>query len=197
MDILPPNVTRLIEEFAKLPSIGPKSAERLTFYLLKTGGTKELGEAVLHLDDGIIKCEVCRNFSTKPVCPICADERRSGDQIAVVSQPLDIIAIEKTGQYGGRYHVLYGVISPVDGMGPESLEIESLLRRIEQQPPKEIILALNPNVEGETTALYLTKKIDQANIKLTRLAHGLPIGGDLEYADQLTLSRALANRQNV
>lgn len=197
MDILPKNVTKLIEEFAKLPSIGPKSAERLTFYLLKQGGTKELGEAILHLGDGITKCEICRNFTIESICPICADERRSDDQTAIVSQPLDIIAIEKTGQYHGRYHVLHGVISPVDGMGPESLEIDSLLKRIEGNPPKEIILALNPNVEGETTALYLSKKIEPAKIKVTRLAHGLPIGGDLEYADQLTLSRALANRQDV
>lgn len=197
MDILPPNVTRLIEEFAKLPSIGPKSAERLTFYLLKYGDPESLGQAILGLKEGIVRCQVCRNFSSQYICPICTHPSRDKAQIAVVSQPLDVAALEKTSQFSGVYHVLHGVISPVDGMGPDSLEIESLMARISQDKPSEVVLALNPNIEGETTALFLAKKISPIGIKVTRLAHGLPIGGDLEYADQLTLARALVGRREM
>lgn len=197
MDVLPPNITRLIDEFSKLPSIGPKSAERLTFFLLKHGDIQAFSEAVAHLKDNIRRCDQCRNFTVNQTCPICSSSNRTTDQLAIVSQPLDIIAIEKTGQYNGIYHVLHGVISPVDGMGPENLEVESLMLRLGKKPPREVILALNPNIEGETTALYLAKKITPLGIRMTRLAHGLPMGGDLEYADQLTLTRALSNRQEV
>lgn len=195
MDILPKSVTRLIEEFSKLPSIGPKSAERLTFHLLRSGGEESLGNAALGLKQGLRLCAQCQNFATDEVCVLCSDPQRDDRVIAIVSQPLDIIAIEKTGLFKGRYHVLHGVISPVDGIGPEQLKIAELMSRLETSKPDEVILATNPNLEGETTALYLSKKIEPMGIKVTRLAHGLPMGGDLEYADQMTLGRAIDNRR--
>lgn len=195
MDILPRSVEHLINEFSKLPSIGPKTAERLTFHLLRSGGEKQLGEAALGLREGLRYCSRCQNFSSEDICGLCSDPRRDDDVWAVVSQPLDVVAIEKTGLFKGRYHVLHGVISPVDGIGPEQLKITELMSRIAAGAPKEIILATNPNVEGETTALYLAKKIEPLGITLTRLAHGLPIGGDLEYADQMTLGRAIDHRR--
>lgn len=195
MGILPHSVERLISEFSKLPSIGPKTAERLTFHLLRSGGEKQLGEAAAALREGLRYCSQCQNFSSDEVCELCKDSRRDDDVWAVVSQPLDVVAVEKTGLFKGRYHVLHGVISPVDGIGPEQLRIGELMRRIQAHRPSEIILATNPNVEGETTALYLAKKIEPLGIKLTRLAHGLPIGGDLEYADQMTLGRAIDHRR--
>jgi len=194
-DVLPESVNNLIEEFSKLPSIGPKTAERLVFYLLKNDDSKSLGEAAIKLKDGIVRCQTCKNFSTESVCKICSNPNRNDSLLCVVSAPLDIVAIEKTGLYRGKYHVLHGVISPIDGIGPEDLEIQSLLDRVEQTKPEEIILATNPNLEGETTALYILRQLKDSNIAVTKLAHGLPIGGDLEYADQITLGRALDNRQ--
>lgn len=194
-EVLPESVNNLIEEFAKLPSIGPKTAERLVFYLLKGEDSKSLGEAALALREGIVRCNSCQNFSTQPVCKICENPHRTDTLICVVSQPLDIVAVEKTGLYKGKYHVLHGVISPIDGVGPDDLEIDSLLRRIDKTKPEEIILATNPNLEGETTALYILRLLRDQDIKITKLAHGLPMGGDLEYADQMTLGRALDNRQ--
>ena len=194
MDILPEGVTRLIEEFAKLPSIGPKTAERLVFYMLKSDDYEGLGNAVLQLKSGLRNCEICQNFATEKQCPICSNRSREQRLICVVSQPLDIVAIEKTGLYKGTYHVLHGVISPVEGIGPDDLELESLFARIAKVQPEELILATNPNLEGETTALYISKKLEDYDGKITKLAHGLPIGADLEYADQMTLGRALDNR---
>ena len=194
-DVLPQSVNNLIEEFAKLPSIGPKTAERLVFYLLKSEDNISLGEASLAIKEGIINCSSCQNFTTDTVCKICQNPNRSDSIICVVSQPLDIVAIEKTGLYKGKYHVLHGVISPVDGIGPDDIEIDSLMARIEKHSPEEIILATNPNLEGETTALYILRKLKDQDIAITKLAHGLPMGGDLEYADQMTLGRALDNRQ--
>jgi recombination protein RecR len=159
MEILPHSVERLISEFSKLPSIGPKTAERLTFHLLRSGGEKQLGEAAAALREGLQYCSQCQNFSSGEICELCKDPRRDDDVWAVVSQPLDVVAVEKTGLFKGRYHVLHGVISPVDGIGPEQLRIAELMRRIEAHKPSEIILATNPNVEGETTALYLAKKL--------------------------------------
>lgn len=195
MELLPKSVTDLIEEFSKLPTVGPKTAERLTFYLLRNGNTERLAEAIAHLKDGIVRCNQCQTFSDKPVCAVCANSSRDPQQIAVVSMPLDMVAIEKTGLFRGRYHVLHGVISPIDGIGPDDLTVESLLARLEKGEIKEVILATNPNLEGETTALYLAKKIQPLGVKVTRLAHGLPVGGDLEYADQITLGRAIDNRR--
>lgn len=194
-DVLPESVINLIEEFAKLPSIGPKTAERLVFYLLKGEDNKSLGEAALALKEGIVHCRDCQNFSTEDICRICQNRHRSDKLICVVSQPLDIVAIEKTGLYKGKYHVLHGVISPIDGIGPDDIEIDSLLARIEKTKPEEIILATNPNLEGETTALYILRLLKDSPARVTKLAHGLPMGGDLEYADQMTLGRALDNRQ--
>jgi recombination protein RecR len=194
-EILPESVNNLIEEFSKLPSIGPKTAERLVFYLLKTEDNKTLGEATLKLKDGITKCDTCKNFATKKICGICENPNRTDELICVVSQPLDIVAIEKTGLYKGKYHVLHGFISPIDGIGPDDIEIQSLLDRIDRTKPEEIILATNPNLEGETTALYIVRQLQDSPVKVTKLAHGLPLGGDLEYADQMTLGRALDNRQ--
>lgn len=195
MDVLPPNVIKLIDEFSKLPTIGPKTAERLSYYLLKSDLNESLGAALINLKDGLRKCELCLTFTDDTLCKICRNQSRDRAQIAIVSQSLDIVAIEKTGLYKGTYHVLGGLISPVDGFGPAELSIEPLFERIRRDKPEEIILALNPTVEGETTALYLVKKMTDLPVKVTRLAHGLPIGGDLEYADQMTLGRALSNRQ--
>ena len=197
MQILPENITNLIDEFSKLPSIGPKSAERLVFYLLSSGDTEQFGQAMLKLRQGLGRCESCKNYATEPNCPICSSTSRNSEIIAVVSNPMDIVAIERTGLFRGKYHILHGVISPIDGIGPDDLEIQSLLERVKNDSPEEIILATNPNIEGETTSIYISKKLADQGFKgkLTKLAHGLPIGADLEYADQLTLSRALDNRQ--
>jgi recombination protein RecR len=194
-DILPESINNLIEEFSKLPSVGPKTAERLVFYLLKNGGNDELGRAAIELKAGLTQCSTCRNYATGNICGLCQNTARSPQTICVVSQPLDIVAIEKTGLFKGRYHVLHGVISPIDGIGPEDLEIESLLNRVEAEKPEELIIATNPNLEGETTALYILKKLQDNPVKVTKLAHGLPMGSDVEYADQMTLGRALDNRQ--
>jgi recombination protein RecR len=197
MQILPDNITNLIDEFSKLPSIGPKSAERLVFYLLANGDVEQFGKVMMDLKKGLHKCSTCKNYATEDLCPICASSSRSPEIIAVVSNPMDIVAIERTGLFRGTYHILHGVISPIDGIGPDDLEIKSLLDRVTVVEPEEIILATNPNIEGETTSIYISKKLQDLGFdgKITKLAHGLPIGGDLEYADQLTLSRALDNRQ--
>jgi len=197
MQILPDNITNLIDEFSKLPSIGPKSAERLVFYLLANGDVEQFSRVMSDLKKGLVKCSTCKNYATDELCPICSSNSRSPELIAVVSNPMDIVAIERTGLFRGTYHILHGVISPIDGVGPEDLEIQSLLDRVMVIEPEEIILATNPNIEGETTSIYISKQLLDVGYKgkITKLAHGLPIGGDLEYADQLTLSRALDNRQ--
>jgi recombination protein RecR len=197
MQILPDNITNLIEEFSKLPSIGPNSAERLVFYLLANGDVEQFGRVMSDLKKDLVKCSTCKNYATDELCPICSSNSRSSELIAVVSNPMDIVAIERTGLFRGTYHILHGVISPIDGVGPEDLEIQSLLDRVIVIEPEEIILATNPNIEGETTSIYISRQLLDVGYKgkITKLAHGLPIGGDLEYADQLTLSRALDNRQ--
>lgn len=197
MQILPDSITNLIEEFSKLPSIGPKSAERLVFYLLSQGDPEQFGSVMADLKKGLQKCTICKNYTDQEICNVCGSQNRIAELIAVVSNPMDIVAIERTGLYRGKYHILHGVISPIDGVGPDDLEIESLLERVTKESPQEIILATNPNIEGETTSIYISKKLNEQGYagKVTKLAHGLPIGSDLEYADQLTLSRALDNRQ--
>lgn len=197
MQILPKGVYDLINQLSQLPSIGPKTAERLTFYLLKQGDINSLGESVLHLRDNITKCQNCTTYTDKDICDICDSPSRDDSTIIVVSSPLDIIAIEKTGLFNGKYHVLHGYISPVDGIGPDDIEINRLLIRVKDKKPNEVIIATNPNIEGETTALYIAKKINPLSIKVTRIAHGLPVGSDLEYADQMTLSKALDNRRSM
>ncbi len=197
MQILPESITNLIDEFSKLPSIGPKSAERLVFYLLANGDVEQFANTMMDLKKGLQKCSSCKNYATDDLCPICSSTSRNPGLIAVVSNPMDIVAIERTGLFRGTYHILHGVISPIDGVGPDDLEIQSLLDRVKVVEPEEIILATNPNIEGETTSIYISKQLQQQDYSgnITKLAHGLPIGGDLEYADQLTLSRALDNRQ--
>lgn len=196
MRLIPKTVQNLIDEFGRLPGIGPKSAQRLTFYLLR--GSKErvvsLGEAVLNLKENIQICSVCSNLAESDPCVICSDSHRDNSLIMVVEEPLDIIAFEKTGKYQGLYHVLHGVISPIEGIGPDDLYIKQLLNRLHDGKVKEIIIATNINVEGEATAMYLSKLIEPLNIKVTRIAHGLPVGSDIEYADEITLSKALENR---
>lgn len=197
MQLIPHSVEKLITEFAKLPGIGPRTAERLTFYLLRSGADQpqSLGQALLHLRENLGRCQQCHNLSEHDLCGVCSHSGRRSDQLAVVEEPLDVVAIEKTGLYQGLYHVLWGVISPIDGIGPDQLTIKSLVERAQHGEIKEVILATNPSAEGETTAMYIRNQLAPAGITLTRLARGLPVGGDLEYADQITLGRALQGRQ--
>lgn len=197
MQIIPTSVTRVIEEFSKLPGVGPRTAERLTFYLLRSGSELEgrLGQALLDLRQELEICETCHNYSNAKQCVICAHPSRDSSIVTVVEEPLDVVAVEKTGMYQGLYHVLGGVISPIDGIGPSQLTIDHLLDRIRQTKPTEVVLATNPTTEGETTALYIKKQLEGDDITVSRLARGLPVGGDLEYADQVTLGRALKERQ--
>lgn len=197
MQIIPTSVTRLIEEFSKLPGIGPRTAERLTFYLLRgdEAAGQALGQAVAELRQGVGRCLTCFNLAEADTCAICRHPARDRQVIAVVEEPLDVVAIEKTGLFQGLYHVLGGVISPIDGIGPDQLEINSLLARVAEGGVSEIILATNPVTEGEATAMYIRKQLEGRPVTLTRLARGLPVGGDLEYADQITLGRALQGRQ--
>jgi recombination protein RecR len=197
MQIIPQSVTALIEEFGKLPGVGPRTAERLTFFLLRHDDGQEgrLGQALLGLRSGVQICQTCHNFSDESECVICRNDRRNHHLITVVEEPLDVVAVEKTGLYEGVYHVLGGVISPLDGVGPAQLEIDSLLVRLADDGITEVLLATNPTTEGEATALYIRKQLEGRKIKVTRLARGLPVGGDLEYADQITLGRALQERQ--
>jgi recombination protein RecR len=197
MDTTPQPVLRLIEAFSRLPGIGPKSASRLTYYLLRSQSdeTAELAEALKELRERTQFCSVCFNITEDSPCPICKSEERDRSVICVVEEPLDVMAIERTREYHGLYHVLHGVISPMDGIGPEDLRIRELVDRVEAGTVKEIILATNPSLEGENTAMYIQRKISKPMIKITRLARGLPMGGDLEYADEVTLARALEGRQ--
>jgi recombination protein RecR len=198
MKIIPKSVQNLIDEFSRLPGIGPKTAQRLTFYLLR--GSKErtetLSEAVKSLKENIKICSVCSNLAEDDPCIICSDPHRKQDVIMVVEEPLDIIAFEKTGKFEGVYHVLHGAISPVEGIGPDDLYIRQLLDRVRQNEIKEIILATNINVEGEATAMYLSKLLEPMGVKITRIARGLPVGSDIEYADEFTLTRALEGRDS-
>lgn len=197
MKVIPQKIQNAIDQFAKLPGIGPKSAQRLTFYLLRSGekDVRDFGEAILGLKDNLQTCQVCCNISESDNCVICSDSSRDGKVICVVGEPLDIIAVEKTGQFRGLYHVLGGVISPVEGIGPDDLFIANLVRRVKAGGVDEVILATNPNLEGETTALYIQRLIKPFDVKITRLAHGLPVGSDLEYADEITLSRSFEGRR--
>ncbi len=195
----PAPVARLIEEFHKLPGVGPKSAQRLTYHLLRmpAAEARALAETILEVKERITFCSTCQNVTESDPCRICASDRRDRSMICVVEEPLDILALERSGSYGGLYHVLHGAISPMDGIGPEDLKIEELLTRLRSGEVTEVILATNPNLEGEATAMYLTRLLRPLGPKLTRLARGLPVGGDLEYADDVTLTRALEGRQEV
>jgi len=192
-------VSRLIEAFNKLPGIGPKSAQRLTYYLLRAPQeeAQALAQAILEVKEKIILCSVCQNITDADPCSICQDGQRDRTKICVVEEPLDILALERTGSYKGLYHVLHGVISPMDGIGPDELKVRELLARLKIGDVQEVIMATNPNLEGEATAMYLTRLIAPLGIRVTRLARGLPVGADLEYADDVTLARALEGRQEV
>ena len=199
MAYYPEPVARLIDAFQRLPGIGPKTAQRLTFYLLKrpAAEVRELGDALLAMKEKITYCRVCFNVTDEDPCRLCNDPRRDPDVICVVEEPNDLLAMERTGEYRGRYHVLLGALSPLDGIGPDDLKIRELLARLDGKATAEVILATNPNVEGEATALYLAKLLRPLAVRITRIARGLPVGGDLEYADQVTLSKALEGRREI
>jgi recombination protein RecR len=195
-------VARLIEAFARLPGIGPKTAQRLTYHLLRAPETeaRALAAALVALREEVVFCRECHNISDAELCPICRDPVREQTRLCVVEEPLDVLAIERTGEYHGRYHVLHGALSPMDGIGPERLRIRELLDRVEAarragRPFEEVILATNPTLEGEATAMYLAEQLDGSVGAVTRIARGLPVGGDLEYADEVTLIRALQGRR--
>lgn len=196
MNFLPKTIQRAIEEFSKLPGIGSKSAERLVFYLLKKTPTDlgNLGKAILELKEGLHYCQNCKNLTTETVCEICQNDRRNKESVCVVEDALDLMALEKTGSYDGLYHVLHGIISPIDGIGPEELTIGDLVERAKTGQIKEMIFALNPSMEGEATAAYITRYVQPFNLKITRIARGIPVGGHLEYADSQTLKRAMEGR---
>jgi recombination protein RecR len=196
MNFIPKNIQRAIEEFSKLPGIGSKTAERLVFHLLKKteADVAVLGDSILSLKKEIRYCDVCKNLTTDEICEICRSEGRSKETICVVEDALDLMAIEKANEYKGLYHVLHGIISPVDGIGPDELTIAELITRAKNGNVKEMIFALNPSMEGEATAAYITRYIKPLNIKITRIARGIPVGGNLEYADSQTLKRALEGR---
>ncbi len=200
MQLLVEPVARLIDEFSRLPGIGPKTASRLVFYLLRAPEeqAQSLADALRELRERIIFCSVCFNITESDPCAVCADEGRDRSVICVVEEPLDMIAIERTRDYRGLYHVLHGTIAPVEGIGPDELRIAELLPRLDAEPPvREVIIATNPNMEGEATAMYIARQLEGRGTRVTRLARGLPVGGDLEYADEITLSRALAGRQAI
>ncbi len=195
-------VARLIEAFARLPGIGPKTAQRLTYHLLRVpdAEARQLAAALVAVRDEVVFCETCFNFSDAPECPVCRDPGRDQGRLCVVEEPLDVLAIERTGEWKGRYHVLHGAISPMDGIGPDRLRIRELLGRAleaEQagEPLGEVILATNPSLEGDATAMYLAERLAGHVGSITRIARGLPVGGDLEYADEVTLIRALQGRR--
>ncbi len=192
-------IQHLLDEFEKLPGIGPKSAQRIVYWLLNSSkeDATELANAIINVKNTVHFCSKCFNYAEKDLCDICGDDRRDHSTICVVCEPRDITAIERTHEYSGVYHVLGGAISPMDGIAPDDLTISDLLRRLAGDDVREVIMATNPNVEGETTAIYLAKLIKPLGVKVTRLASGLPVGGDLEYADEITLGRAIEARREI
>jgi recombination protein RecR len=194
-----PPVQSLIDELARLPGIGPKSAQRIAFHLLKipVQDVANLAHAITDAKARVRFCERCFNIAEGTLCPICDDDSRDSSMVCVVEESRDIVAIEKTGEFRGRYHVLLGAMSPLEGIGPEQLKIRELVARIEPEGIEEIILCMNPNTEGEVTAMYLARLLKPIGLRVTRIASGLPVGGDLEYADELTLGRALEGRRSV
>lgn len=190
---------RLIDAFERLPGIGPKSAQRLALHLLRTPSdvSSELANAILDARSNVRQCEVCFNLSDAPRCPICSDLTRDHHVITVVADVRDLMALDNAGDYRGTYHVLDGLISPMDGIGPEKLHVRELLQRLEDEQVQEVILATNPTVEGDATALYLARLLKPLGVRVTRIALGLPVGGDLDYADQMTIMRALEGRTEM
>ena len=194
-----PPLVRLIEELSKLPTVGPKTAQRLAFYMLSMPAedAEALASAIIEAKRRIRYCSVCANITETDPCEVCTDSKRDQSVICVVENPRDVAAMERTREFRGLYHVLQGAISPLDGIGPDDLRIAELLRRLAGGTVRELIVATNPRVEGEATALYLAKVIKPLGVKVTRIAHGLPVGGDLEYADEVTLARALEGRREL
>jgi recombination protein RecR len=192
-------IARLVKELARLPGIGEKTAQRLAFHILKAGAgyAGDLAGAITGVVRDVRLCSSCQTLTDRDPCPICADDQRDARTICVVEGVPDLVAVERTHEYRGRYHVLHGALSPLDGVGPSDLKIRELLVRLEHAPVDEIVLATNPDVEGEATALYLQKLLKPLGIKVTRIAQGVPMGGDLEYADQVTLARAMAGRREL
>ncbi len=199
MAAMPVPLKRLIEQLTRLPGVGEKSATRLAFFLLRadTDYPRALADAITALKREIRLCSHCLGFTEQDPCALCADPRRSNEVVCVVEDPADVMAIERAGDFRGRYHVLHGTLAPLDGVGPEQLKVAELLTRLREGSVREVILATNATVEGEATALYLAKLIKPIGVKVTRIAHGLPMGGDVEYADSVTLSRALEGRREM
>lgn len=199
MYLLPQSVSKLITELSKLPGIGPKTASRLAFYLIKNPKleVKKLGEAFMDLKKNLVYCHQCHNISDQNPCVICADKNRDSKTICVVEESLDVLVLEKSRSFHGKYHVLGGRLSPLEGITAEQLNLNDLLSRVKNEVIEEVIIATNHNIEGEATAMYIKKILETADVKVTRIASGLPIGGDLEYADEVTLSRALEGRRLV
>jgi len=191
-------VQDLIDELGRLPGVGPKSAQRIAFYLLKLpkGDAQQLAAAIVEVKERIGFCDICWNISESERCSLCTDPRRQTGSLCVVEEPKDVIALERAG-FRGRYHVLQGALNPMEGIGPEQLRIRELMSRISDEEVQELILCTNPNIEGEATAMYLSRQLQPLGIKVTRIASGLPVGGDLEYADELTLGRALEGRREL
>jgi recombination protein RecR len=198
---LPRPVARLIDAFGRLPGIGPKTASRLAFHLLRSPQeqTLALAEALRALTESLVYCGRCQNIAESDPCALCADPDRDGGLVCVVEEPLDVIALERTHEYRGLYHVLHGAISPVEGIGPSDLHIDTLLARLGSEPVREVILATNPSLEGDATAMYIERAVRARglDVRLTRLARGLPVGGDIEYADEVTLARAVQGRSEL
>lgn len=199
MPITAKPIVRVVDEFSRLPGIGPKTAQRLAYFLLRAPEeqAEALAGAIADLKRNVVLCSECFNIAERSPCDVCSNPTRDASRICVVEEPLDVQAIERTEQYKGRYHVLHGALSPIEGIGPDELKIRELLQRLTSDEVEEVILATNPNLEGDATAMYLTKLIQPFGIAVTRLARGLPVGGDLEYADEITLSNALAGRSQV
>ena len=194
-----PSLSKLVRELNKLPGIGPKSAQRLAYYMVRLPieESRALAEAIMAVKEKILFCTVCQNLTDTEPCPICTDPQRDASLICVVEEPSDALALERTHSYKGLYHVLHGVISPINGVGPEDLKLKELMPRLGNGSVKEVIIATNPTLEGEATAMYIRRHIAPLGLRVTHLARGLPVGGDLEYADELTLSRALEGRGEV
>ncbi len=194
---LPESISRLIAELAKLPGIGEKNATRLAFHIFRSPKiySENLAQAIIDTKTKVILCENCYNFASESPCDICRDSDRDSSCICVVEEPLDQLAVEKSKEFKGKYHVLHGVISPIDGVGPEDLKIRELISRLERENVKEVIIATNPSVEGEATSLYLSKLIKPLGIEVSRIAHGVPMGGDIEYIDEITLGKAIRDRK--
>ena len=199
MEYLPAPLEKLVEEFASLPGIGGKSAQRLAFHVLSLSDqeAQDFADAILEAKRTVTCCPVCRNLTAGGLCPICASPKRDPSTICVVADPRDVVAMERAREYTGRYHVLHGVISPMNHVGPDDLEIKSLVDRVAQGDVKEVIMATNPDTEGEATAMYLARLLKPFGVRLTRLAYGVPVGGHLEYADDATLMRALEGRRDI